>query len=236
MSNELQKSTGLLAVIERATMSPDANVENIERLYTLYEKDQARLAEQAYAEAMSSCQAEMPMVARNAENKQTSSQYAKHEAICKAITPIYTKHGFSLSFYEGKAEQTDYIRIMCDVSHKQGHTKQRFIDFPIDNIGMQGKVNKTMIHGKGSTFSYGRRYLTLLIFDLATYDDNDGTIAPRITEDQVNQLHAKITENDLSLDKFLKWAKVDQLVDIPERAFDVVNSEVDRAIKQKAKK
>jgi hypothetical protein len=40
---------------------------------------------------------------------------------------------------------------------------------------MRGSPNKTAIHGFGSAMSYGRRYLLLLIFNLAMrHEDNDG--------------------------------------------------------------
>jgi hypothetical protein len=135
-----------------------------------------RQAKIEFDEAMAECQAEMAdvRIIKNATNKQTNSSYANHEIICAAIKPIYTRHGFRLSFSEGKAEIESEIRITCAVTHKKGHTEKFWIDLPADGAGIKGSVNKTPIHAKGSTFSYGRRYLTLMIFDLATYDDNDG--------------------------------------------------------------
>jgi len=227
---------GLLAVIQKAVTDPNTNVENLERLYELYEKDQKRQSEQAYAQAMAECQAEMPMIVRDAENDQTNSRYSKHEAICKAIKPIYTKHGFSLDFSEGKADKEDEIRTVCEISHKQGYSKTRYIDLPTDMTGIKGSVNKTRIHGKGSTFSYGRRYLTLMIFDLATYDDNDANIVERISEEQVNTIHSKITDNGLTLQAFLNWAKVKKVEDISVNAYELVINEIDRVIKLRTKK
>jgi len=168
---------GLLAVIQKASTDPNTDVEKLERLYQLYERDQVRIAQQAFSEAMSVCQSEMPSVARKAENKQTQSKYAAYEAICEAITPIYTKHGFSLSFSEDTPEVNTEIRTKCVVKHKDGHSETHFIDLPVDNAGIKGNVNKTEIHGRGSTFSYARRYLTLMIFNLSTKDDDDGQTA-----------------------------------------------------------
>lgn len=167
----------LLAVIDKAVIDPNVDVEKLERLYQLYERDLERTSEQAFSDAMHKCQAEMPIVAKKAENKQTESKYATYEAICEAITPIYTNHGFSLVFSEGTPEVKEEIRIVCDIQHKGGCTKQRFIDLPVDNVGIKGNPNKTVIHGRGSTFSYGRRYLTMMIFNIATSDDDDGQTA-----------------------------------------------------------
>jgi len=174
-----------VSVIERAVTNPEVDTDKLRAILDMQMTIMDKQAAQAYSADMTACQAEMPMIVKNAVNNQTSSKYAKHEAICAAIKPVYTKAGFSLTFSQGKADQEDEIRTTCIVSHRLGHKETYYIDLPLDNKGIKGNENKTEIHGKGSTFSYGRRYLTLMIFDLATYDDNDGNAPkqePHLTE------------------------------------------------------
>lgn len=199
-----------------------------------------RNAKQAFAAAMSSCQREMPMIVRNAENKQTSSSYAKHEMICKEIKPIYTSHGFSLSFHEGDARDDAEIRTICDVEHELGYSKTYHIDLPADGAGIKGNANKTAIHAKGSTFSYGRRYLTMMIFDLATYDDNDASVAPdkpKISEEQELTIDAMLSENEIDKDKFLSWlnksVKAESIAAINVNSYDSVIRQIKTNIKRK---
>lgn len=232
-----------LSPLVQLAMSKDIDPERLDKLLEVQISYEANEAKKAFSAAMSECQKEMPMIVKNAENKQTSSTYAKHEAVCKAVKPIYTEAGFSLSFHEGTAKQPEEIRTICDVAHSLGHSKQYYIDLPSDGAGLKGNANKTPIHAKGSTFSYGRRYLTLMIFDLATYDDNDGNTgnsaaepAKLITKTQVNKLRKAIKDNDRDEAAFLKYIKKDSLEEIHELSFSWCMEQIKKAANnQKAK-
>ena len=109
------------------------------------------------------------------------------------------------------------MRITCELSHNAGHSKHFHADIPIDAAGMAGKVNKTPTHAFGSTMSYGRRYLTLMIFDIATEDD-DGNRAGNgavISDEQATDLLNLINEVGADKAKFLAYMRVDSIADIP---------------------
>jgi hypothetical protein len=211
-------------------------VSEMTQLFELQKSWEANEAKKAYSVAMSLCQSEMPLIVRNAENNQTSSTYAKHELICKLVKPVYTKHGLSLSFHEGKADKEGDIRTICDVEHALGFMKQFYVDFAIDDKGIKGTTNKTQIHGKASTFSYARRYLTMMVFDLATYDDNDGNVAPRLSVEQVKEIKDLITNNDLNLQAFLKYAKAGTVESIAATAYQWCIDNIEATINNKKKK
>lgn len=148
-----------------------------------WDQDQGR---KAYADSMASAQAEMPAVFKDRLNKQTGSWYATLDSINNKVTPIYTKHGFSLSFDTEDSPLEKCIRIVCRVLHYKGHSETFRYDQPIDDVGIAGAVNKTQVHARGSAMTYGRRYLTLMIFNLSTSDeDDDGNGAT--TEEVPNQ-------------------------------------------------
>jgi hypothetical protein len=74
--------------------------------------------------------------------------------------------------------------------HRDGHSRRYQCDLGIDDKGMKGGSTKTMVQGEGSTMSYGRRYLTLMIFNVAlTKEDNDGRQkAETISAEQAQEL------------------------------------------------
>lgn len=170
--------TAIVQVIERAALNPDVDVAKMERLLDMQERILQRQAAADFSAAMMAAQTEMQPIVRNKTNNQTSSNYADLEQVDAAIRPIYTRHGFSLTFGESKSDIEGYRRITCKVNHIGGHSDTAYMDLPLDDEGIKGSKNKTATHATGSTMSYGRRYLTMMIFNLVTVDD-DGNSAQR---------------------------------------------------------
>lgn len=170
----LQETNSVISVIEKVATSKDLDVSKMEKLLEMQERVLNRQAEIAFNNALSEVQKELPAIQRDAVNSQTSSRYSKLESINMKIIPVYTKHGFSLSFGTEETSDKEVLKITCDVSHAQGHTRQYHYNLPWDKSGIKGNVNKTDIHALGSTISYGRRYLTMMIFNLVISDDTDG--------------------------------------------------------------
>lgn len=169
------EGTAILDAILQAAQNPAMDVDKLRSLFELQERMQDRQAAQAYASAMVDAQAEMRSVGKDRTNTQTNSDYATLEAIDAAIRPVYTRHGFSLSFGTADSPMEKHVRITCKVTHRDGHSESFEYDNPMDDVGIQGKVNKTPTHARGSAVTYGRRYLTLLIFNLTTgLHDDDG--------------------------------------------------------------
>jgi len=171
-NQEVMVLTTLQTALEKGV-----DADSLEKLLNMQERVLDRQAEQAYSQAMVEVQSKMPVIETNCENPTTRSKYADIGQINKQITPIYTGEGFALSFGEGKPAIESEIRVVCDVMHSQGHSKHYFVDMPLDVAGIQGNRNMTETHGTGSAFTYGRRYLTKLIFNLNTGDDDDGNSA-----------------------------------------------------------
>lgn len=170
-------SASLMSAIALAARDPTVDVTKMERLFAMHKEMQADQARRAYGEAMATCQAELPKIIKDRENKQTDSWYATLDAIVRQIAPVYTKHGFSLSFDTFKSDVEKCIGVSCTVMHAGGHEKVFHYDQPIDDSGIQGAVNKTQTHARGSAITYGRRYLTLMVFNLNTGFDDDGNAA-----------------------------------------------------------
>lgn len=173
----------MMSMIERAARDPAVDIDKLERLFALRERMVAADKKTAYNAAMAIVQSKIKPVYRDAMNQSTSSAYARLETISDAITPIYTAEGFSLSFDTGDSPKADHIRIICEVMHSAGHTAEKHFDLALDNVGIKGNPNKTAVQASGSTISYGRRYLKLMVFDVVlTNEDNDGNDPPKTDE------------------------------------------------------
>lgn len=179
----IAQGDAILSVIERAARDESVDIEKMERLLAMKERIDNQAAEKAFNAAMAAVQREMPKVRRNAENSQTKSNYSTYEALSDALTPVITGHGFACSFGTDESPKgKEFVRITCDLMHRGGHSKPYHCDLPLDMLGLKGNPNKTEVHGTGSTFSYGKRYLKLLIFDVAlTDEDDDGVAAGKVS-------------------------------------------------------
>lgn len=171
---------GILNVIARASTDPNVDIDKLERLLAMQERVLARDAETAFNVAMNAAQAEMRPISANASNPQTRSRYATFDKLDSALRPIYTAHGFSLSFDEGDSPKPEHVRVLCYVSHVGGHTRTYHRDMPADGKGAKGGDVMTKTHAAGAAGSYGARYLLKGIFNVSVgEDDRDGNTPVR---------------------------------------------------------
>lgn len=184
-----------------------------------YEK---REAEKEYNSAMARVHAKIPSVAKSALNPQTRSKYSELDQIVRAVKPIYTDEGFSVSFYEGDGAKDGNVRVSVDILHRLGHKETRHYDVPLDGVGIKGNANMTAIHGKASSVSYGRRYLMCMMFNIPTGDDNDGNnAAPSdcIDEKQAITINEFIDNLKVDKKKFLAFFKIETVEAMPKSRF-----------------
>ncbi len=204
--------------------------ETLGRFMDLQERYEAGEARKAYAEAMAACQAEMQPIVAQAENDHTKSLYAKLGVINQQIAPIYGKHGFSISFGNGEARVEGEIRTTARVLHRMGHFEEEYIDLPPDGAGVQGNANKTPIHARASSMTYGRRYIVMGIFNLSILtEDDDGNLAggsDRISEEQILELAELIAKSGLLAKALLTEAGVDDWAKLPVKKFEKVKNRI----------
>jgi hypothetical protein len=215
----------LMEVISRAASDPNVDADKMERLWQLHERISARQAEIAFNTAMTACQQEMPAVLRNKINEEKNSRYADLEQLDKVSRPIYTRHGFALSFGTADCPLAGHARQTCLVSHVGGYSRNYQADIPLDLTGPKGNPNKTGVQGFGSTMSYGQRYLTKLIFNIAlTNEDNDGEGEGKetVSDEQIANIKALLTEVGKDEKKFLTWAKVQTIAEIPAASYSEI--------------
>lgn len=213
----------LLDVIRRASTDPAVDVEKMERLMAMHERLMMRQAEAHFNEAMTAAQTEVRPIAADASNPQTKSKYASYLALDRSLRPIYTKHGFSLSFDTSDSPAPDHVRILCYVGHKSGHTRTYRCDMPADGKGAKGGDVMTKTHAAGAAFTYGQRYLMKMIFNIAVGEDNDGNTKgdgnTKINAEQKERLIALMKETNTDTIRFLKYMGVETLDDLTSKQF-----------------
>lgn len=175
----VSSATSILQVIERAASDPAVDIDKMERLMAMHERIVLRDAEAAWNDAMAACQKEIRQVAPDAFNPQTRSRYATYPALDAVLRPVYSRHGFALSFdTEPSPLGAEYIQVICRVS-KGPVTHPYKIDMPRDGKGAKGGDVMTKTHATGAGMQYGMRYLLKGIFNVAIGElDNDGN-APK---------------------------------------------------------
>ncbi len=184
--------------IIKLSVGKGMGADEIAHLKSMYDDMVKEKAAKAFAEAMNRAQGKMPAVVKDAKNDFNKSRFARLEAVSTVIKPVYTDEGFSLTFGTDKSDIEGHIRIWCDITHKDGCVKRIYGDFALDDAGSGGKVNKTEIQATGSTYSYARRYLTLMAFNVTiAEEDVDGVHSQAnslINEEQVKELNALVDD------------------------------------------
>lgn len=156
----------------QAAIAQGSSIDTIERLAKLQREMVEYAAMVDFNEAMQRVQHKMRPISADATNPQTKSRYASYSKLDKALRPIYSAEGFSLSFNTADAPLPDHVRVLCDVS-RGGHVKPYQIDMPSDGKGAKGGDVMTKTHATGAATSYGMRYLLKMIFNVAVGEDDD---------------------------------------------------------------
>lgn len=225
-------------LIDRLRQISDAkDVALAREILGMIREEEDRISARAFNGAMLLAQSEIPPITRDSFNKHTESKWAKPEKISRIADPIIRKHGFTLSYGMATSPLAEHYRVLCDVSHRDGHTRRFEADVGMDAKGPQGKGNKSLAQGSGSSVTYARRYLKVMIFDIVIEgEDNDGNGSradrviegdvvvmdenvPRLTEKQADALIEAIEAAGKSRKDFCGAWKIKTVGDLPAEHF-----------------
>jgi len=220
-AQQLSEGAAFIQMIERAAKDPQIDVSKLKELLAIRDREREREASTAFAMAMSEAQSQMEAVRRDCHNPQTKSKYASYQALDAAVRPVYTRHGFSLTFNTVPQSSHDFSRVTCLVMHKGGHSLLYEKDMPIVTQGPKGGDVMTRTHASMSADTYAMRDLLRMIWNIATVDD-DGNAAGSepITAAQLIELEKIIEQTGADLDKFCAYMGVSDLPMLPQRKFE----------------
>jgi len=239
----VDESTALIRVIERAASDPNVDIDKMERLLAMQERITGKRAEAAFNAAMSVAQGDMRAISADASNPNTRSKYASYAQLDKHLRPIYTKHGFALSFDTGANVAGESVEVICLVSHTDGFTRAYHTVMPADGKGAKGGDVMTKTHATGAAMSYGMRYLLKMIFNVAIGEDDADGNAPvaKITEQQAADLDALIDEVGADKNAFFAYLSkqgkvtIGKSAELPAVMFNDAVAALNQKAKQKAK-
>jgi hypothetical protein len=220
-------------------------VDKLDHLMRLQERVRSDDARKAYNAAMSAAQSEMGRISTDAVNPQTRSRYASYGQLDKALRPIYSRHGFAVSFNTADSPLEQHVRVLATVTHSEGHERDYQADIPCDGKGPKGNDVMSKTHAAGSAMSYGQRYLFKLIWNVAigeNDDDGNAAAAPQngdvnalIPDADADQILALLKETKADLPLF--WAWVSRLQGPTTNVSDIKGANFERVLGQlRAKK
>ncbi len=222
MSNELieqdktrpvatTEAVSFIQMIERAARDPSVDIDKMERLMQMHERLLQRKAESDFNDAMTECQKELRIIAADATNPQTHSKYATYASLDRALRPVYTRHGISISYSTEDTPKTDCVRVIAHVA-RSGYTRKYQVDMPADGKGAKGGDVMTKTHATGAAMSYGARYLLKGIFNISVGEDDDdgnGTgNSRRLTEQEKAGFLGMIVASETLAQTETLWADI----------------------------
>jgi hypothetical protein len=202
----------IMAMIERVAMSPDADIEKLERMLQMQERVLDRNAKQAFTADLAAMQAELPLVGK-AGRGHNQAKYAKLEDINEAIRPTLQKYGFAVTFRTTQSDKS--VTITARLSHKMGFSEETDLTLPLDTSG-----SKNAVQAVGSTVSYAKRYAICALLNISTGDDTDGKLPDQgqqtLTNQQIDSLRkamaiAGVTDQEFCNHKSIKINRVEEL-------------------------
>lgn len=229
-------STAIMALIERAVMSPDFDVAKMEKLMQMKERLDAEAARKAYVHAMSLFKSEAIEIRKD---KKVDAQFKSgngsikysHATLAGVVDAVVERMGaYGLSHRWDVKQEDGAVIVTCIVTHEQGHSERVEMVAPRDESGQ-----KNVIQQIGSTVTYLQRYTLMAATGVAAKDmaedDGRGTNPNAfITEQQAIDLQAKAEEVGADKAGFLKFLKVNRLAELPASKYEAAL----QALKDKA--
>lgn len=218
----------ILSAAVSGGVTPD-NVEVVERMMALMERNEARQAEKDFAGSLADLQAETCRVqATKAVDQKADGtcryRFAPYEEIMAKVQPMLTRHGFSISFDSEVGDSR--LTSICTLTHRGGHSRKN--SFAVKYTTPPGS---SAAQGDMSTKSYAKRGALCDALNIVVDKDDDGRNEgdpTPITASQAADLRAKCEEVNADKVKFLAFAgaatfeaiqadKLDELWDSLER-------------------
>jgi len=208
----------LAAVLSDPQRLASVPIETLERLIALRERMQAEAARRAYFDALADFQRACPSVSRrrgvNDRSGRLMYRFAPLEDIVAAIQPIMHQCGLSHRF-EPAPDERGGVSVTCIITHRDGHSERTSVHMPATK-----GINTSAAQDQGIILKYGMRYALTGALGIVTADpDMDGRppgqAEETITEGQAADLDALIEEVGADRARFLAWAGVESLAELP---------------------
>lgn len=156
-------------------ITANANVETMEKLFSLREKMKAEKATEAFVVALGQFQAQCPTIEKtkkvmNKDGITVRYQFAPLDSIAKQIQKPLQNCGLSYSWDTKKNDKGSIIAV-CTITHVLGHSQSSEFEIPIDTEGYMTAPQKV-----ASALTFAKRYSLCNALGISTADeDTDAT-------------------------------------------------------------
>jgi len=198
-----------LSILDKAITSGVGSAD-LTRLYELVERHRAAQAAEAFARAVTSFQAECPVVkkSRRAEIRGKTEygySFASFDDVMAAAAPILARHGIVVTFSFPPAEGP-MIRVICRV-RVGTHVEETEMTVPVPVMS----VNDTQ--RLGAAVSYAKRYALCAALNIVVSDEDDDAerLVTLASEADIRLIRELIQSKRVDLAKFLTFAGVPDL-------------------------
>lgn len=200
----------LMSIIDRAMSSADFDVSKLQGVLDLKrEWDRDRAAE-AFAAAVTKFQSLCPQIHKGRKVQQMGFAFASFDDVMHVAQPYLAQCGIAVSFSTESNEKGIRVTVTLRVGT---HTQDSTLDVPIPSAL---KVNDTQKYGAALT--YAKRYALCAALNIVVTDEDSdahGLDVETITDEQAVQIEEWIDSKNVNRDKFLNWAGVERLADLP---------------------
>jgi hypothetical protein len=202
------------------------NAAAFEKLIELHWKMQERDAEKEFNAAFVALQKDMPVIVASSVIP-NRGKYEKYEDVMKVVSPLLSKHGFSVSFSNDAKDNR--ITETCHLRHIGGHSQSN----PF-TVRVSGKADsETQADCKAATTAKRNALLNCLAIvirqDCLQDEDNDprneGSV---ISEEQAFELERRVNETNSDVEAFLKLAGAKQFGEIMSGKYAMLDAMLKR--------
>lgn len=198
-----------------------ADLAKIEKLMDLQARWEADRARKSFVAAMAAFKSEPLKILKSKQVNIPGGAKFAHATLADVVDGVVSalsKHGLS---HKWELQQDgDRISVTCVLTHEAGHSERTTLSGLPDDSGKKNGIQQI-----ASTVTYLERYTLMAACGLSAKDMDDdgrgaGTQKPKLSQEQVANLKALLTEVGANEINFLKWARVETLADILASNYD----------------
>jgi hypothetical protein len=192
-----------------------ADLSKIEKLMELQQRWDGERARKSFVAAMSAFKSEPMSILKSKQVNIPGGAKFAHATLADVVDGVVaglSKHGLSHKWE--LHQEGDRVTVTCIITHEAGHSERTALSGLPDDSGKKNGIQQI-----ASTVTYLQRYTLMAATGLAAKDmDDDGrggkSTKPKLSEEQIANIEALLTEVGSNKVNFLKWARVEAIEDI----------------------
>lgn len=223
------------AQLLQIAVSQGASLDQLDKLMQLQERWEANEARKAFVSSMAEFKSVPIRVLKSKQVNIPGAAKFAHATLADVVDAAVSGMGrFGLSHRWDVSQHDGMITVACIVTHEMGHSERTVLQSRPDDSGKKNQIQQV-----ASAVTYLQRYTLMAALGLAASDmqEDDGRGAgqsePTLSDGQQAQINDMIEASGTDRAKFLAWAKVERVADIPASWFARCNSLLSKKMEEK---